>query len=275
MYFFGAVCNQCHGIATSPYTARAVHFNGTSSLAIDALSCQDSPVSSTSFWFRNAFFDAAPGGGAGGVSVGGLSMSSKIIIRPPPPDVFQIFGTGIYSQLGIVISDFFYATAVTGQPGKRFSLETNNNVNDGLWHHIMSSVSTNFPANSKLGKIYVDDVDVTNILQDNDDEIPVIDINGGNFSLGFDGIGYGTSEVMDIADFWFAPGVSLLTDGDITEASRRMFINADGKPVNPSQFPEAAVLFSGDQTTFLVNQGTGGDFAVTGAVTNADSSPSS
>ena len=51
-----------------------------------------------------------------------------------------------------------------------------------------------------------------------------------------------------------------------------------GKPVNPN-FAVAAlgaptVMFSGDATTFPVNQGSGGAAILTGTVNNAATSPS-
>ncbi len=79
----------------------------------------------------------------------------------------------------------------------------------------------------------------------------------------------------DMADVWVAPGVSLLDGaGLIPEATRRLFISATGKPVDPSGFPASAMLFSGNAASFGTNQGTGGAFTTTGTLTNSSSSPS-
>jgi hypothetical protein len=69
-------------------------------------------------------------------------------------------------------------------------------------------------------------------------------------------------------------GVSLPGGLTIPDATRRLFISATKKPMDPSGFPSAAMLFSGDSTTFPINQGTGGDFSLTGTLTNASTSPS-
>lgn len=51
-----------------------------------------------------------------------------------------------------------------------------------------------------------------------------------------------------------------------------------GKPVNPAlaatAFGQQTILFSGDNTTFGTNQGTGGAFTQTGSLSNASTSPS-
>ena len=84
--------------------------------------------------------------------------------------------------------------------------------------------------------------------------------------------------VGDVADFRIAPGQNWLTGGDISEATRRLFIDADGKPVDPAIATAAlgvpAVLFSGDASTFGAKQGTGGAFTLTGTLTDATTSPS-
>jgi hypothetical protein len=85
--------------------------------------------------------------------------------------------------------------------------------------------------------------------------------------------------ICDLADLRIMPGVSLLDGGgDIPEATRRMFIDADGKPVDPAVVTAAlgapCILFSGDAAAFATNQGTGGAFTLTGTLTDASTSPS-
>lgn len=95
------------------------------------------------------------------------------------------------------------------------------------------------------------------------------------FWVGSDGQG---PLVGDMADLWIAPGVSLLDiGGDIPAATRRNFTTVGGKPINPSVYKGlygGAVLLSGNASTFGTNQGTGGPFIMTGALTNASTSPS-
>jgi len=139
-------------------------------------------------------------------------------------------------------------------------------TDDGNWHHILTSVQTDFASTSKIMQIYIDDVDAFNptvgptgfyvsdpafIMQWNG--LPLWFFNDGNQLPG-------GAYVGGAADWWLAPGVFM--DWSVT-ANRRMFISAAGKPVNPSGFPPAAVLFSGDASSFADNQGTGGPTTTT------------
>jgi hypothetical protein len=74
-------------------------------------------------------------------------------------------------------------------------------------------------------------------------------------------------------------GASLLTAGDIPEVSRRLFIDANGKPVDPATATSSlgaagTILLSGGASMFATNQGSGGAFTLTGIVTDASTSPS-
>jgi hypothetical protein len=96
--------------------------------------------------------------------------------------------------------------------------------------------------------------------------------NGKSFWFANDS--FGTVITGDIADVWIAPNVSLLVGNTIPSVNLLLFRGADGKPQNPSGFPASAILFSGDASTFGTNQGSGGAFTTTGALTNAATSPS-
>jgi hypothetical protein len=140
------------------------------------------------------------------------------------------------------------------------------------WHHVMFSAETNFGVGSKRAALYIDDE--LNILVTGDEAAAfIMAYSGLPFWVFNDGVndqykGYAS-------DVWIAPNVSLLNGGNsIPEATRRLFISADGKPVDPSGFPSSAILFSGNASTFGDNQGTGGAFTWTGAPTNSDMSPS-
>jgi hypothetical protein len=97
-------------------------------------------------------------------------------------------------------------------------------------------------------------------------------MNGRAFYFGDDSFSEGT--IMDVADVWIAPGVSLLSGGDISVANRRKFIAANGKPVNPSNWPSSAIQWYGNKDAFPTNHGTGGASTLNGSLTNAASSPS-
>lgn len=128
-------------------------------------------------------------------------------------------------------------------------------------------------ANSKRVACYIGGVKAVFLIQDSS---PMFDVglNGLAVSVGTDGVG--DFLTGDAADVWIAPGVSLVqSDGTISPTDLAKFIDpATKKPVDPSGFPSAPMLFSGDNTGFAANQGTGGTFTVTGALTNASTSPS-
>lgn len=103
-------------------------------------------------------------------------------------------------------------------------------------------------------------------------------MNGKTMEVGgFSGNAQNT--VGDIADLRIMPGINLLDGGgDIPQATRRLFIDAGGKPVDPAVATAAlgapCILFSGDSAAFATNQGTGGAFTLNGSLTNASTSPS-
>lgn len=109
-------------------------------------------------------------------------------------------------------------------------------------------------------KLYIGDVDVTTDAYW--DEAFNNAFNGRSFLIGGQPDEY--KVMSDLSDFRFMPGISLLDGGgDIPLATRRLFIDADGKPVDPSVATAAlgavgAVLLSGDASTYATNLGTGG-----------------
>ncbi len=238
------------------YVAKAVHWDGLSNLHTDALTAADGSFFSCSFWFNSTpslganytFFQVDPNGQRGPIAELGPNIADST-----------------YTVAELALWDAARVNLLYSESGP-----TNNPAN-GNWHHFLSSGFTDTTPPRPL-KIYLDDVDVSNTS----------DLLGVDaFSMAWDGLPFycfddvnGDPFTGDIADFWVGPGVSLLTGGDIALVDRRKFISASGKPVNPSGFPSGAVLFSGDHTTFPVNQGTGGAFTLTGTLTDASTSPS-
>lgn len=139
---------------------------------------------------------------------------------------------------------------------------------EDTWIHVLGSIRVS--AGVASGRVYVNDTSVGTLAGLATTETQ--SFNTKSFYLGGDS--YGAFYVGDMADFWWSSS-SLLSGGDIPEATRRLFITAGGKPVNPTGFPAGEVLLSGNASTFATNQGTGGAFSVTGgSLTNAATSPS-
>lgn len=249
----------------SAYTAKAVHFDGAVKLINAAVASSDSGVASFAQWFRVATFpdqyyvtfSVDPSGAVnpGGGNNTTFNIQANGTIEPT-------FGPGANNDYYGLISSPTTTLA---------------------WHHVMATVD--FRKDPPLIRMREDDVDVD--LSGADDgrsgfltTSSKVDFNGLPLWVGSDDdspdLGGPFPFTGDMADFWIAPGVSLLDEtGDIPLATRRLFIDGSGKPVNPSGFPAGgAVLLSGDHTTFATNQGTGGAFTVTGTLTNATTSPS-
>lgn len=224
------------------YIADAVHLDGSTWLDIASLSAADSGNFSYSFWYINT----------------ALSDERTFLVVDPNGDYL------VYSSFKATGEALAY---IFGDIAKDVTI-----VPDALWHHLLVSVETNHPAGSKKLVSYLDDVLVSTVPDDDAGAAFTMAWNGKQIVFGSDISGL--VPVMDVADVWIAPNVSLISGAEIPEATRRLFISAAGKPVNPSGFPASAILFSGDATAFGTNQGSGGAATVTGTLTNAATSPS-
>ncbi len=153
-----------------------------------------------------------------------------------------------------------------------------------VWHHIIGTFLGNPGASANaLVKLYLDGTDITSTFLPLDfhgsPHFFTVPVNGIPFYVGSDT--FGNNMLGDMADVWIAPGVSLLDGGfDIPLATRRKFVTAGNKPVylgSNGSIPTGsapAIFLSGNKDQFVVNQGTGGAFALTGSLTNAATSPS-
>ncbi len=239
-----------------PYVADAVHFDGSTYLSTASLTATDSGKWSVSLWVN---FDALPVSGAG--------QSQGLLNHDLADSDTSGYGLVAIGDTAPNIVEFdLYNTGETEGVFTRTSLATTFAA--GVWYHVLFSVDASaFPYKQKL---YINDVDVT--LDNGSSTAPVLGVFNG--VTAFVGSSDGALLTGAMADVWDAPNVSLLDGGgDIPVATRRLFISASGKPVNPSGFPASAMLFSGNATTFASNQGTGGAFTTTGALTNASTSP--
>ncbi|HEU4769899.1 MAG TPA: hypothetical protein VFS77_21215 [Pyrinomonadaceae bacterium] len=253
------IANNVYGGEEEGYETGAVHFDGAnSSIALAAFAAADSPLLSYSCWFKAA-----------------ANQSSCLwVVRPDYFTTFNNLSSGLM-HIGLSDADANFVMEIISNAGA-YSLNA--------WHHLLFTADTNFGDGLKKIKFYIDDADVTNILYDGNDPFP-IGFNGLNFILGATGaMGIEGELVMDIADFWFAPGQTLLTGSDISEATRRKFIDASGKPVNlgaagATPIGVAPAIFcrrapAAAASTFASNLGADGALVLTGSLTNAATSPS-
>lgn len=148
-------------------------------------------------------------------------------------------------------------------------------VISGTWQHVMGTIQT---TPSRVVKMRVNDVDAGSSLSVYGPTFSPILSNGLPLWVGSDSVG-SDFYVGSMCDVSIWPGVSFLTDGDISETTRRYFIDADGKRVDPSivisLLGPPAVMLSGDADNFALNAlGTSGALTIAeGSLTNAISSP--
>lgn len=235
------------------YTASAVNFDGTGVyLSNAALTAVDSSSVSWSYWFKASATDGMvqwvvdPDGN--------YSNDSNISGGTGHTDVNFEFNDDNGNSLGINYFDF----------------------TRGDWHSVIVSVDTNHAEGLKVAAAYLDGVLWTPDSIDDASAAFLPAIAGLPFFFGDDSFGDGY--VGDFADFRFMVGTSLLSGSTIPDATLRLFIDADGKPVDPATATATlgtpTILFTGNAAAFVTNHGSGGAFTLTGSLTNASTSPS-
>lgn len=218
------------------YTAKAVHFDGNTNLTGSNVAA-DSGLLTYSLWINTTTLATSP-------------------------YIFDFDPAG--NESGFTFQND--GTAKAFWPHQTRSTSSSGVLSTGIWQHIFGYVNVNLSAGNKIQQVFVDGVDQTGTLHD----------TFGAFVIAFSSIDIAIPDntadtappwmACDMADVWIAPGV---LQTDIT-----IFRNpGTGKPNNPNTFPASAILFSGDHTTFPVNQGSGGAFSLTGSLTDASTHP--
>jgi len=238
------------------YHASAVRFDNTTpdavNLHIASLSVTDSPLFSQVFWIKT-------------------SQPSDIT----SPVFWVSDPTGNYYDTSSLSAGSVQVNQASGDGLNAMLFQSSVNIADGAWHSVIIGVDYNHASGSRPAKVYVDKVDVTEILSGSGSAfMPAL--NGFPFYVGDDTFGSGL--IADIADFRIMVGTSLLTAGDISPSTLGLFTDENNKPVDPAvattELGQPTILFSGNDLTFGDNKGTGGAFTKTGAFTNSNSSPS-
>lgn len=143
------------------------------------------------------------------------------------------------------------------------------------WHSFIFCGATNFLIGQKKGKLYIDDVDLTELV---DNAAIGFLMTFANKSMWFGNDDSGTGITMDCALARIMPGVNLFNEEwDIPIETRRLFVTADNFMVDPQVATDSlgagVVLFYGNAEEFPVNRGTGGAFTLTGTLTTVDGPP--
>ena len=231
------------------YPANGVVFDGTNdyiSRTSALTGIADGAVGLVSFWVKGA----APG------------SSSDLLSA----------GTGAGEFIG------FFFSATTGVANfvlRRstgaicLSMESSSAALDGSWHHVLAAWDTAADASCK---VYVDGSDVTTLSTRTANNIDYTvaswrigaQINTANFKM-----------AADVAELYFTTEWI-----DITSSANREKFAKNGRPVSlgadgSKPTGTAPLLYlKGPASSFNTNRGSGGDFTVTGALTDSATRPS-
>lgn len=256
---------------STPYTAKAVHFDGVSSQV-----------------FRNDFLANVKDFSAGVLSV-------WVKVNPATLDASgtQNFWTshnknfwmgfkasGTNQPMGASL----YVDAGGTSPASSMSITTAaGSVPANQWAHLFFCWDTSYPSGQKQMACFINGVAQTPATTNDVGpafQIPYkSDTLAGHFNWWELG-GGGSSAFLgcDVADLMFWAYLDLIGPGNVVNPNDiANFIDSSGNPVSPQKAVAAygtpRVLFSGDQTSFATNRGTGGPFQVGGTLTNASTVP--
>ena len=244
------------------YFAQAVHTDGTVYLSRAATlsGVADSFYGVLSGWF---FLDTT-------------GIGETVILGDTPNVPFSMFNSDHGHDGKLFLSDaaivnnilLFYGPVFppgfpTAEPG---------------WVHLLFAWNTDFAAGSRLTATYINGVLATQVQGEAGVAFQVEYTAQASWGV----MGNADGGVAgDYSDIQFYPGLNIIAGtapGTIDPADIANFI-AYGRPVDPAQavaaYGQPALLFSGDMTGFVANQGTGGAFVLTGGtLTDAATSPS-
>jgi hypothetical protein len=260
--------------AATTYTAKAVRFDGATWLINPSLVSRDTSALSFSVWYL-----AAPGLPSGSYatvfSVDPAGTNTSLAGGPLNNSVGGAPDIGYQPFLELYSSD---NSAYLYGDNEQFTQYP------GQWHHILCSAD----AATGVTQQYLDGVQQ---VPTNSCPPGTANYTGGPFTLVQNGLPFwigwdnypGDEYIGDYADLWISTE-SLISGGNsISPATIAKFYNA-GKPVNlgadgslptgtaPAVFLRCAP--SAAASTFANNLGTGGAFTITGALTDATTSPS-
>jgi len=248
------------------YVAKAVHFDGTTSLTNAALVCSDSSLLSFAGWFKTTW--AVGSGGSATVFVGWPAGNFAPWLGAYSGPTYLQLGSNDGTNSCGSIEDI---------PANGGSL---NNTN--VWQHIIGTMNTNHPSGAKKFVWYFDNNkgELGFTPNPNTGAAFTITMNGKPWYIGDDSSGF-DQYTGDMCDLSIWTGVSFFngTETDIPLATRQLFMDGSNKPVDPAVAIAAlgspAVMLSGNHTTFAANSlGGGGAFStLTGALTDAATHP--
>lgn len=181
----------------------------------------------------------------------------KAIILATPG--FQTIGLNVDSN-GAITFEVYDEEANSG-----FSVRTDNAaVPFDVTSQIIVAWDMNFAEENRRIAAYVDDVLAPFTFTSDDYGDPFdIDLTVASWELLSPQSSPNQNTWGDVG-LWLGSTI-VEADSTISEANRRKFVDANGDPVNPTNWPANPVVkFSGPAASFLTNQGSGGAFTLAG-----------
>lgn len=132
---------------------------------------------------------------------------------------------------------------------------------DGNWHHVLLNIDTSTAANCWWA---IDGTEGTTINTRTD---ATIKWSAANWYVSYDSVGL----TGNLCELYFAPGQSL---GAFSSANVQKFRSTGAKPVDLGSNgstptgSQPGIYLHGNSTAFNVNSGTGGNFTLSGTLTN-------
>lgn len=248
------------GAGNSNYVPNAVHFSDTTGLQIsNQSSLVPVGVVSTgiiSFWFKidsnspGSFFDLFQSSGVTGSLFWGVTVTHSIGGYPNKPYISILYDPTVGA------TQFFDMTT------------SSTYVAGSGWHHYLCSYDVGHNSGSRLGNLYIDDVNQKNIIVDGPGGPMSQDYGsapGCHYSDGSPGQGL----VGGLSEMYFAPGQYL--DFSIT-SNRRKFISSTLHPVSlgsDGSKPTGtipAVYLNNPAVSVTINKGFASNFTNSGTV---------
>lgn len=235
------------GVGEAGFSTNAVDFDGSNDYLTrggNLTGAGGSTGFTLSFWFK-------PGADSTTQYIFHNSNNRVLVMRRNTNDLFVVIREVSSSALFVCTSTNTDLTIANG------------------WRHVLIAGKTTAPANID---IYIDDSDVTNAITQ---FTGTMAMTSSDWQVGAQSTGANKFDGC-LSEFYFNHNNYI----DLTvEANRRKFIDATGNPVDlgsDGSTPTGAspiLYLNGNSTNFQTNQGTGGNFSVTGALADCGDTP--
>ena len=250
---------------------------GTSTTAA-AFTCDAADFDGTNDWLnRGADFTGSANSSlgifSGWVRIDGNDGTARGLVRD----------TGGFAEMEISNTDKFIIRMFSPDPGGVqiiIMATTTSYTTDAAWRHFLASWSVDFTVGNKLTHLYINDVSDKNLTTDSVLGYSV-DYTRADWIVGARSAAGAGPFSGALAEVYFAPGQFLDFS---TEANRRKFISATGKPVDlgadgSTPTGTAPIVYcrmadGAAASTFGTNLGSGGGMTINGTLDIASTSPS-